>query len=450
MRAPSFTAKIMPLLFVICGIVLVLLPFHAFLTVWASSNFGHYTLFRLWKEFLVLLLGLAVIWLFFIDKEIRGIVFKSKLTLMIFIYVILDCVSGFVAHEKHLVSNKALAYGFLDDLRFFSFFIICWALALKSNRLNKIWAQLIIWPAAVVIMFGLLQMSVLPANILVHFGYGPKTIEPFQTINNNPNYIRILSTLRGSDPLGTYLILPISALAVLLLKYPRRWGWAKLSMLVAAVIVLYGSYSRASWIGAVIACAIAVGTLISREFIVKHRTYFIAVAAIVVVLGISSVVIFAHSKRFQNVIFHTQTNSVEPISSDQAHLSALKDGLKQMSSHPFGQGPGSSGPASVYNRLRPPHITENYFLEIGEETGWIGMLLFIAINIYLALLLWRNRSSPFALVLFISLIGISFVNLLSLAWNDDTLSYLWWGLAGLSMASTPLIKSHSHLVEKSS
>jgi hypothetical protein len=39
-----------------------------------------------------------------------------------------------------------------------------------------------------------------------------------------------------------------------------------------------------------------------------------------------------------------------------------------------------------------------------------------------------------ALVLFASFIGISFVNLLSHAWTDDTIAYIWWGLAGAAMA----------------
>ena len=46
--------KLFSIVLALITIVIVLLPFHAFLTVWAASLFGHYTLFRLWKEFLVL------------------------------------------------------------------------------------------------------------------------------------------------------------------------------------------------------------------------------------------------------------------------------------------------------------------------------------------------------------------------------------------------------------
>ena len=45
-----------------------------------------------------------------------------------------------------------------------------------------------------------------------------------------------------------------------------------------------------------------------------------------------------------------------------------------------------------------------------------------------------------ALSLFGSLIGLTFINLLSHAWTDDTLAYVWWGLAGIAMAPLPEIK----------
>jgi hypothetical protein len=49
--------------------------------------------------------------------------------------------------------------------------------------------------------------------------------------------------------------------------------------------------------------------------------------------------------------------------------------------------------------------------------------------------LWYRRSEILARFLLASLAGITFVNLLSHAWADDTLAYLWWGLAGLAIAA---------------
>jgi hypothetical protein len=44
------------------------------------------------------------------------------------------------------------------------------------------------------------------------------------------------------------------------------------------------------------------------------------------------------------------------------------------------------------------------------------------------------RFDYLALGLLAALLGITFVNLLSQAWTDNTLSYLWWGLAGIALS----------------
>lgn len=437
MKKPDLINRLFGIVVFLVGIVIVLLPFHAFLTVFAASIFGHYTLFRLWKEFLVLLCGAYIIYLFITDKKIRMPVIKDKLTWLIAAYVILDLVIGFIAYSSHKVSTKALAYGLLDDIRFLAFFIICWVVGFKSEKLSANWKKIIIWPAIIVVLFGLLQMSVLPINFLSHFGYSAKTIPPYQTINNNIHFVRILSTLRGANPLGAYLILPISALAVLIIRERKSWLAAKLLLLIGSFIVLFGSYSRSAWLGALLACLILGLTTIKKSWLRRFKIPLIAGAVVLLAIGVFGVIIFSKSSSFQEFVFHTQTNSSSPISSDQAHIAALVSGIKQVSLKPFGRGPGASGPASFYNHYGIARVPENYFLEIGEESGFLGMLLFIGINIVVGLRLWRRRSSAFALVMFISLIGITFVNLLLLAWTDDTLSYIWWGLAGLAMAITP-------------
>jgi len=60
--------------------------------------------------------------------------------------------------------------------------------------------------------------------------------------------------------------------------------------------------------------------------------------------------------------------------------------------------------------------------------------LFMLITVGVGYLLWLRRDHPLALALFASLVGLTFINLLSHAWADDTLAYIWWGLAGIAMA----------------
>jgi O-antigen ligase len=140
-----------------------------------------------------------------------------------------------------------------------------------------------------------------------------------------------------------------------------------------------------------------------------------------------------HNSHFDNLIFHTSPHSVST-TSDKNHESALEQGLHVLAHNPLGLGPGTAGPASVYNHNGPVRLAENYFVQIGEETGWLGLALFIAINVVVGLALWRARANPLALALWASLIGISFVGLLSHIWSDDSLCYIWWGLAGIALS----------------
>lgn len=434
MRASAVKYSVLSLSLSLASLIFLILPYHALLTVWAGSNFGHYTTFRLWVEYVALLAGLGAIWLIIFDNKVRLNTIKHKLSWLIVAYVIVDIASGLYAFSRHHVSTKALAYGLLDDIRFLAFFVICWVLALRTDRFVKRWYKLAIYPAVVVVLFGVLQMFVLPANFLVHFGYGPHTIRPFETINHNTHYIRILSTLRGANPLGTYLILPLSALAVLLLKYPKSWNWTKLILALGIVIVLVGSYSRAAWIGAILALIVVALSVVHKQQLVLYRRQLLIAASVLVIVALSAIVGLSSSAYLDNLVFHSQAHSRSPISSDQAHLSALSSGLNDMIKHPLGEGAGTSGPASVYNHKRPALIPENYYLEVGDESGWLGASLFLAINAGLGYLLWRRRDHPLALTLLAAFIGISFTNLFSLAWTDDTIAFIWWGLAGVALA----------------
>ena len=60
--------------------------------------------------------------------------------------------------------------------------------------------------------------------------------------------------------------------------------------------------------------------------------------------------------------------------------------------------------------------------------------------------LWARREDTLALALLASFLGLIIVNMLLEAWTDDTLCYLWWGMAGIVIASPP--KSISKFVVK--
>ena len=66
----------------------------------------------------------------------------------------------------------------------------------------------------------------------------------------------------------------------------------------------------------------------------------------------------------------------------------------------------------------------------------MGMAMIAAIMFLVAKELWQRRDDNLARILLASFIGLTFINLISHAWTDDTLSYLFWGLAGIACAPT--------------
>ena len=413
-------------------LVLLLMPLYGFLTVWGASLFGHYTAIRLWGEGLLVVCTIGILYLLAFDHKIRTHTLSRRLVWTILAYIALNLIGGLIAYNRHYVTAKALGYGLIVDLRFVVFFLVTWAVALRMPRLRRNWQWLVSWPAFIVVIFGLLQIFILPHDFLKHFGYGPRTIPIQETINHNPHYLRIASTLRGANPLGAYLIIPISLLTVQLLRVKRNWRQAL--FLAAGLLVLFYSFSRSAWAGAVISVVIVMMISIKSQ---KMQRLALVSACLLLILGGGTGIALRHNATFQNFIFHTQTNSSVKSTSDQGHTSALKAGLSDLYHNPLGRGPGSAGPASVYNNGHAPRIAENFFVQIGQETGYLGLFLFVLINLGVGYLLWLRRSDPLALSLFASLIGLTLVNMLSHAWADDTLAYIWWGLAGIAMAPTP-------------
>src|SRR3990167_4459215 len=173
------------------GAIFVLLPFHALLTTWAGANFGHIDLFRIWKELLLVPLVFGAFGLAVSDKNLRHWLKTNKLVLLIVLYILLHLGLGLYALNANNVNTRALIYSWISNLRFLIFFLVCIVLAAKTTCLKRNWKKLILWPALVVIIFGLLQQFILPNNFLSHFGYGDNTIPAINTIDRKPQYVRL-------------------------------------------------------------------------------------------------------------------------------------------------------------------------------------------------------------------------------------------------------------------
>ena len=428
----SLTTRLSNIAGIVIAIIIILLPFHEFLSNWTASNYNHYDLIRLWKEVLLVIISPAVIYIAYKTKPIKDWLSRDILIKLIALFILLNLLSGFWALKTNRVSKTALAEGLVIDLRFLIFFVFCAIVSYKATFLKRYWQKLLLLPAVGVIVFGLTQLF-LPINFLRHFGYGPNTSPAYETVDQNSKFHRIQSTLRGANPLGAYLILTTTAAAVKL----KNHKIFKLLFILASLITLFFTYSRSAYIGLAISLVVLYYIIKLHKHLQKKFVLICACAVIVLALGVT---LLRHNSTAEDFFFHTSNTSKSSQSSNSVRFSDLSSGIKDVVKQPLGGGTGTAGPASAHNN-HPARLAENYYIQIAQESGILGFVIFISINFIVGLRLWKNQDDPMAAVLFASLIGISFVNMLSHAWSDDTLSLLWWGMAGI-MLSPVIIKTN--------
>lgn len=200
--------------------------------------------------------------------------------------------------------------------------------------------------------------------------------------------------------------------------------------LLASVVVLVNSYSRSAYIGLAIAVLASVILAVRNR---RERRWLTVGLTVLALVAASLFAAFRTNDQLENTLYHTNEDSRSAVSSNEQRALALKHGLQDVIAEPFGLGPGTAGPASIHNS-QPGRIAENYYIQIGQEAGWLGLGLFVAIVLMAAKRLWQRRSNLLARTLLVGLAGISFINLVQHAWTDDTLALIWWGLAGIAIS----------------
>ncbi|HUD06345.1 MAG TPA: O-antigen ligase family protein [Candidatus Saccharimonadales bacterium] len=421
----SKTKALVNILTGLVAVILVALPFHEFLTTWLGSNFGHLDVWRAWKEALIVLTLPSILYLIHKTPKLKKWLVSDRLIQLIAVFSLLTIGLGVWARLTDRVNNSALADGWIIDLRFFAFLFVVLVLSYFTNFLRKNWYKIIIYPGLVTVFLGLLQL-VLPLDFLRHFGYGPKTIPAYSTVDQNNAYRRIQSTLRGADPFGAYLILVITGLALKL----KSSKLLRAALIVISLVALFFTYSRSGYVGVVVSLAVLFYISWLKP---QWRKAFLTCLVAAVLVGGAVVVGLRHNLTAEDVFFHTSSSSRSSISSNSERLNALKSSAESVIDHPLGEGPGTAGPASEHND-HPPRIAENFYIQIGQELGIAGLVLFLSVNVIVAYRLWQKRSDNLSAFLFATFIGISLVNMVSHAWADDTLSLLWWGLAGIALS----------------
>jgi O-antigen ligase len=399
------------------AIILILMPFHAFISVYLGYLGLNKTLVQSWKEILIILLAFA--WLIYQASKKR-LAFKFDTINILFITIIfLSFLITLINHPN----SEAVLFGIKTNLVAIGLYFVAQIPKANKNVLKSKISLFVVVPALIVSILAILQTFVIKPDFLYRLGYGASTIDPKQIVDGSLGIYRAFSTLGGPNQLGAYLLVPL-AFAIVYGIRQKKWFIFGASFPILIGIAL--SFSRSAWIGAIFTLLISIFIAVNK----KQKIYLAVVASVVlVIMGVSVGVLATKNQKVQNVLLHGRyfENRIE--GSDQNRLQAIADATTEIIASPFGHGLGSAGPASF--KSDKPVIPENWYLQIAYEIGVIGLMLYILVFAGLMGEFIRDLKNPMAASLLAATIGILIINLFLQAWADSTLVLIVFALYGI-------------------
>lgn len=411
------------LLLVVLGGVVI----HAPLTVYLGTIVPELAVpLKAWKEVLILFAGVLIA-IRMAQTGQWSTLKKDHFGWVIIAFWSLHAISLIWSHG----SMQSIVAGLLIDLRFTVFAACVYHFLLLYPRYLKLFLITGVIGACVVVSFAAIEL-ILPHDFLKVLGYGPATIEPYMTVDKNPDYIRFNSTLRGPNSLGAYAAMVLSSVAAYLLigwnRIRARNKTLAIILGVLGIVALIVSYSRSAVIATVVGVVIAV--CVRYSHLAKKFGVTLGLVAVVLIVAVGWMV--KDSSFVDNVILHNNPTTGAALDSNTAHADSLKQGFTKMLAEPLGSGIGSTGSASLLGAR--PTIIENSYLMIAHEVGWLGLVLFVWIYVVFLARCYKWRRDWLALAVFTSGIGLGVIGLLLPVWADDTISLVWWGLASTVLA----------------
>ncbi len=410
-------------------------PLHILLSTWIGTSFGVLDIAKVFKDG-VLVVGFLLALTVSVKQAWFKHVLRDRLVWLIVAYAALTVLLAAIKPTD----SDAEVLGVVYNTRFLLFFLYGLLLArlFPAKQLIQTATRVALGAGLIVVVFGIFQYLVLPNDALNHLGYSRANgVLPAFFIDEKPDLERVMSTLRDPNSLGSYLII-IGMLLVAKLTVIKRqkqkvlWGLA----LFLTLLCLWYTFSRSGQLGFILALGVFVllaQTKLKQTLLRHKKLVGTVLTVLIIVLGFGFVAA-RNTYLVQNVIFHADQKTVleDP---NQLRVRFWRESAQQIVHNPEGGGPGTAGLASIRNDVQGTVLNENYYLQIGEEVGVVGLFLFLAILSRVVRRLFYQRDSLIALALLASLVGLMFTNFLVHIWSNEAVAYTWWGLAGLVLAS---------------
>jgi len=407
-------------------LIVVLMPVHAFLSTWLGTAIGPLLFWKSWKEVLLGVMVLVAGCYCVLRPDVARVVWGRTVNKLIALYAALHVVMA----PFSTASPNAVAAGLMMNLRFLVICVLV-QIIVEANpeylqRLRARAPRWLVWIAVGLGVLAIVQVYVLPKDFLAQFGYNKDTtIAPYVLVDQNPHALRAFATLRGPNTLGSYLLLPVAA--ALYFVYKRRRDALAWAAIVCGFVGIYLTGSRSAWLGLLVTIVVLALMILPRQRIISWaKRLFVPLVLAVALLAWAAVTI----PSVRLAIFHSSPgdSSLNEGSNDK-HWQATAQGIADVVRHPLGTGPGSAGPATFYNATGT-NLSEDYYVQIAQEVGLVGLALFVAINVLIVRNIVR-QPGLLPTILVASFAGISLINFFLHGWADDPTALTWWAFAGL-------------------
>jgi len=419
------------------ALLLILLPFHAFLKTWFTAVYTDSTIdflstgsfiIAVWKELILLLLG--IIWIIKIVKKRKWLFSWTEADIVFTIFMGINLIYAVLTPDK-----SAVLWGLKTNVSFIVLYFIVRSMTFRYLT-QKVLLKYVLFTSIVVNIVAWLQL-LLPPSFWLFFGFSPyvssyvdyKPLPLYHAIGEKFDIIRVYGTLSGPNQLGAYLsFIVFLFIASLFVKklFTKPVKIVILLTTLSSIAILLLTYSRAALIGFI------VGAFIFLILKWKSKIKYAVVSSLTVLMltGITTWYVVDFPS-FDTYIIHGASSS--------ERLERWQEGVDIVLKNPMGLGLGQAGPVSrrlyceeeAINCGGKAIISENWYLQLAEETGIISSLLFLAGMIYLLTHLHslsKQSTNSAAQNLSVGMIaGLSAILINGLflhTWDDTTLAFI--------------------------
>ncbi|MGQ0615614.1 MAG: hypothetical protein ACT4PW_01260 [Acidimicrobiia bacterium] len=260
--------------------------------------------------------------------------------------------------------------------------------------------------------------------------------EVLEATNRNVADIRIYSQVGGRDVLRVgsvfldqmacafYLV---AALALALARDVRTRTTYALAGLLGAAVVLTQTRAAILAVLVVLVCLRRPGSTRARD----------RVPAVLLAVGLAAIVALALSSGLAQRTTSAVGGEEE---STQLHLERTTKAAGELFLAPLGRGLGTAGATGNRFEVETTLTSEDYYLQVGNETGALSMVAFVSLVVLVARRLKKSAVGATSITArgsFAALVGLSAGAVLLPLWTDVAVSWTVWATLAATVGSAP-------------